>query len=88
MFYKHINGSLRTESILKCDTLDILDAFQKFVKRNVTLFVASDLCTDAVICYRTIHNVVIMQSPAIGFCTMVIDEMCPFLRIILKPLDL
>ena len=88
MLYQFVNGSLGTESILECDALNILDAFQKFLKGNVTLFVTRYLGTNAVVCYRAIHDVVIMQSPTIGICSMVINEVCPLFSIILKPLYL
>ena len=52
------------------------------------MFVTSYLGTNTVVGYRAEYNVVIMQSSTVRVCTVVIDEVCPFLGVILKPLGL
>ena len=68
------------------DAFDVLDAAQKLVEGDVALLEACYLRTDAVVGYRTIDDVVVVKRQAVGLCSVVIDEVRPFLSIFLESL--
>ena len=68
------------------DAFDVLDATQKLVEGDVALLETGYLCADAVVGYRAVDDVVVVERQALRLGAVVVDEMRPFLGVFLEAL--
>ena len=68
------------------DAFDVLDATQKLVEGDVALLETGYLCADAVVGYRAIDDVVVVERQAMRLGAVVVDEVRPFLGVLLEAL--
>ena len=68
------------------DAFDVLDTTQKLVEGDVALLETGYLCADAVVGYRAVDDVVVVERQAVRLGAVVVDEVRPFFGVFLETL--